>query len=153
MAALQNRRSYSYDNSLLLKDAGLVASSAAAQVSSAAAVVDLGAQPCQGVVVIDATAIEIGSNDECFTIVLQGSNSSTFAGTAAKTLAAMQLGSAGGKAMGESADPVGGGRYELPFINVQNDVVYEYVRLYTLVAGTIATGINYTGFIALDPRI
>lgn len=151
MAALSNRRSYTFDANLQFKDAGLIAASAAAQVSSAAQVLNVGNSPIDGVAVIDASAIEIGSNDELFTLLVQGSNSATFAGTAAVTLAAIRLGSAGGKAAGESADAVGGGHYELPFINVQNDVVYQYLRMYTLVAGTIATGINYKAFAAIMP--
>lgn len=150
--ALANRRSYTFDAALQLKDAGLVAASAAAQVASSAQVLDVGPNPFAGVAVIDASAIEIASNDEVFTIMIQGSNSPTFAGTAAKTLAAIRLGSAGGKASGESADPVGGGRYELPFINVQGDVVYQYIRAYTLVGGAIATGINYTAFVGRMPE-
>lgn len=153
MAALQNRRSYSFDANLQLKDAGLIASSAAAQVASANQILDVGNAPVLGMAVIDASAIEIGSNDECFTIIIQGSNSATFAGTAAENLAAIRLGSAGGKAAGEAADAVGGGRYELPFVNVQADTVYRYIRAYTLVVGTIATGINYTAFVSLNPRI
>lgn len=149
--SLANRRSYTFDAALQLKDAGLIASSAAALVASAAQVLDVGASPFAGVAVIDASAIEIGSNDEVFTIIIQGSNSPTFAGTAAVDLAAMRLGSAGGKASGEAADAVGGGRYELLFVNVQADTVYRYIRAYTLVVGTIATGINYKAFVGRLP--
>jgi hypothetical protein len=149
--SLAANRSYTYDSSMLMKDAGLIAASAAAQVSSADKILDLGgADPFLGVLVIDVTALEVASNDELFGIIVQGSASSSFAGTAAKTLAEIRLGSAGGKAAGESVDAVG--RFELPFLNVQNGTVYRYIRVYTLVAGTIATGINYSAFIGEVPK-
>lgn len=150
--SLANQRSYTFDATMQLKDAGLIAASAAAQVASAAKVLDVGAAPFFGVAVIDASAIEIGSNDEAFTIVIQGSNTADFSGTAAVDLAAMRVGSAGGKGTGEAADAVGGGRYELPFINVQAGVTYRYIRAYTIVVGSIATGINYTAFVGEVPK-
>ena len=39
------------------------------------------------------------------------------------------------------------GRYILPFDNEYAGAVYRYMRLYTVVAGTIATGINYTAYV------
>jgi hypothetical protein len=39
------------------------------------------------------------------------------------------------------------------FTNEQADVTYRYIRLYTKVAGTIATGINYTAFATELPEI
>jgi hypothetical protein len=43
----------------------------------------------------------------------------------------------------ETVDTVAG-RRELAFCNEVNGTVYRYIRLYTFVAGTIATGINYS---------
>lgn len=42
------------------------------------------------------------------------------------------------------------GRYVIPFRNEEGGTTYRYVRLSTLVAGTIATGINFSAFIAKD---
>ena len=42
------------------------------------------------------------------------------------------------------------GRYILPVRNEINGTVYRYARVYTVVAGTIATGINYKAFLAKD---
>jgi hypothetical protein len=41
------------------------------------------------------------------------------------------------------------GRYVLPFRNCAgNNVWKRYLRLYTTVRGTVATGINYTAYLA-----
>jgi hypothetical protein len=58
-----------------LKDAGLVASSAAGQVDSSDKIVDLGAGLVEGHLVVDVTAIEIADNDEYYDIQLQGRRS------------------------------------------------------------------------------
>lgn len=148
--SLAANRSYSYDINMLLKDAGLVAASAAAQVSAAAKIIDLcGADPFMGVVVIDATAVEVDTGDERYDLILEGSNSSSFAsGNCA--LACMPLGHA--TALGAGLTAQGTGRFEMPFINVQNGTVYRYLRMYTKVTGTIATGINYTAWIGETPK-
>lgn len=142
------QRVYNYDAEMLLKDAGLVAASAAATVESAAKVIDLGPGRFEGVVIIDVSAIEIASNDEEYTIVLQGSASSSIA-SGVEILAMMNLGALElrtGDVGDFSVDSVAG-RYEMPFVNEQADTRYRYVRLYTVVSGTIATGINYTAYI------
>lgn len=143
------QRTFPYDNDLLLKDAGLVAASAAATVAGAAKVIDVGAARIEGTVVIDASAIEIGTGNEVFDIILQGSNSASFASTV-ENLCQKQLGAASSGLDGGAQDSTTG-RYELPFTNEADDVTYRYLRLFTKVAGTIATGINYKAFIALQP--
>lgn len=140
------------DSTLQLKDAGLVAADAATTVSSAAVTVDLGASVYQrGRVVIDVSAIETASNDESYTICVQASDSSSFASgvynTATLTLGAFEV-------VGGSADSVAG-RYVLQFDNVATtstgeQITPRYLRLYTMVNGTIATGINYTAFMVRD---
>lgn len=144
---------HTYDNNLLMKDAGLVAADGAAQVSSAAKIIDLGgAHEVQGDVVIDITAIEIATGDEQYEIVLQGSSSSSFAsGVACLSSLRVGDGSTIAAALGSGAavdvdDTTG--RFILPFRNERNGTVYRYLRLYTAVTGTIATGINYTAYIA-----
>lgn len=139
----RNQKDFTYDNALLLKDAGLVAADAAAQVASAAKILDLGAARQDGRVIVDISAIEIDTGNENYLIKTQFSNSSTFAS-----------GVVGGPCLtvghsatliGESAStPVG--RYELPYSNEINGTTYRYMRVYTDVTGTIATGINYTAF-------
>lgn len=147
MATASQRRSYAYDTELIMKDAGLVAASAAAQVSSAAKILTVGNAVFKGVALIDVSAIEIASNTEIYTICVQGSTSSSFASDV-QNLAALPLGAT-------EVNPGGAidsttGRYELFFCNEQDGITYPYLRVYTHVAGDVATGINYTARIAKD---
>ena len=128
------------DEELILKDAGLVAADAAAQVDSADQIVDLGAGLVEGHMIVDVTAIEIASNDEVYKISLQGSNSATFA-SGIEDLAILELGAL--EVIGGDVDSTVG-RYKVPFRTEKNGTVYRYARAYTDVAGTIATGINYS---------
>jgi len=140
-----SQRQYTYDNNLALKDAGLVAASAAAQVGGAAKIVDLGAGRVEGAVVIDVSAIETDTGDEKYELELQLSNDAAFA--AGNVVAeVVKLGDS--STTGSSADS-GTGRREMPFTNEVAGTIYRYARMYTRIAGTIATGINYTAFIGL----
>jgi hypothetical protein len=147
------QRNYNMDAELILKDAGLVDASAAATVGGQARIIDLGERGrFEGVVVVDVSAIEIASNDEQYTIVLQGSNSATIA-SSVEILAMMNLGALElrtGDVGDFSVDSIVG-RYEIPFVNEQADRKYRYVRLYTVVSGSIATGINYSAYIGVKP--
>jgi hypothetical protein len=140
----RNQKDFTFDYDLQLKDAGLVAADAAAQVGSADKILDLGASRFDGRVIVDISAIEVATGNEGYKIKTQFSASATFAS-----------GVIGGPALltgdssiliGESADTAVG-RYELPFTNEINGTTYRYMRLYTDVEGTIATGINYTAFV------
>jgi len=131
---------FTYDASLSMKAAGLVASSADG------AILDLGAGMVDGYLVIDASAIEIDSGNEIYTVSLEGSN-----------VAAMSSGSVclAKKVFGNLVVPMdaalsAAGRYVIPFRNEEGGTIYRYVRLSTVVAGTIATGINFSAFIAKD---
>lgn len=131
---------FTYDNALSLKAAGLVAASADGSI------LDLGAGFVEGYIVIDASAIEIDSGNEIYTVSLEGSN-----------VAAMSSGSVclAKKVFGNLVVPMdaalsAAGRYVIPFTNAEAGTTYRYVRLSTLVAGTIATGINFAAFIAKD---
>jgi hypothetical protein len=138
-------RGYTFDANLEMKDAGLVAASAAATVDGSAKVLDLGGTTStEGVMVVDISAIEVADGDEVYTIGLQASNSASFA-SGNVTLTEMRFGDS--SVNGKSADDTVG-RYLLPFITVADDTEYRYLRVYTTVAGTVATGINYTAWIS-----
>lgn len=129
---------YTYDDALELKAAGLVAASADGSI------VDLGAGLVDGFLVIDMTACEIADGNEIYTVSLEGSN-----------VAAMTSGSVclAKKVFGNLVVPMDAalsadGRYVIPFRNEEGGTVYRYVRISTLVAGTVATGINFSAFIA-----
>lgn len=145
-------QNFTLDTLLQLKDAGLIAASAAAQVGGSARVIDLmgdanvipsGAIPpeMRGTILIDVSAIEIATGDEKYTVTLQLSSSSTFASDIAN-LCSLELGAAtpllgGATVVGTT------GRFLLPFYTNRNGTTRRYARLYTTVVGTIATGINY----------
>lgn len=139
---------YTFDANLEMKDAGLVAASAAAQVDAAAKVLDLGAGFVEGDIVIDVTALEIASNTELYDIVLQLSSDADFGtDTNIKERCQLNLSAAEVKRTDANADDAIG-RYVLPFNNELKGTLYRYARLYTVVAGDVATGINYSAFMA-----
>ena len=129
---------YTYDDALELKAAGLVAASVDGSI------IDLGEGLVDGFIVIDVTAVEVASGNEIYTISLEGSN-----------VAAMTSGSVclAKKVFGNLVVPMDAalsapGRYVVPFRNEEGGATFRYVRLSTLVAGTIATGINFSAFLA-----
>lgn len=132
--------SYTFDTALVLKADGLLAASADGTI------LDLGSGFVEGDVVIDLSACEIDTGNEIYTVSIEASN-----------VAAMSSGSVclGKKVFGNLVVPMdaalsASGRYVIPFRNEENGTLYRYVRLSTLVAGTIATGINFSAFIGLD---
>lgn len=137
------RPNYIFDSALELTDDGLVAADAAGQVDGVDKIVELGTGLVRGTMVVDVTAIEIASNDEAYKITLQGSTSSTFASVIVD-LAEVSVGAL--EVIGGDQDSTTG-RYEVPFTNRQNNVYYPYVRVYTDVSGTIATGCNFSAFL------
>lgn len=142
--AMKQPSNFTFDSALQLKDAGLIAASAAATVSSVAKIVNVGSGRFDGIAYFDITACEVDTGNELYSLELQGSLSSSFA-TVDAVLDELQVGDS--SVTNEAADsPVG--RYELPFSNVQKGVYYPYVRLYMRIAGTIATGINLSAYIA-----
>ena len=147
----KSRPAYTFDADLQLKDAGLLAADGAWQVNSANQILDVGAGRFEGRVVIDVSALEIASGDERYTLIIQGSTSPTFA-SGIVILAALPVGDGStiGTAFGSSGvdtdDAVG--RYEIGICNERNNTYYRYIRGWIDVAGTIATGINFTAFIA-----
>jgi len=132
------------DNEHILKDAGLVAADAAGQVGGSNVIVNLGAGLVAGHLIVDVSAIEIASNDELYKISLQGSSKSDFADTY-EDLAILELGAA--EVLGGDQDSEAG-RYTVPFRTERNGTVYPYVRIYTDVSGTIATGINFSAYLS-----
>jgi len=139
-----SQHGYTFDSDLQLKDAGVIAASAAAQVSSADKIVDLGAGRVDAVAVIDLSEVEVATGNESYHIEVQFSNSNTFAST---NIVGPVIKLGDSTVNFGSADTPATGRIELPFTNEILGTIYRYVRLYTRIAGTIATGIGYTAFI------
>lgn len=129
---------YTYDNALALKAAGLLAST-----TTGSTILDLGDGLVEGHLVLDVSAVEVADGTEIYLICLEGSNVAAMS-SGSVTLAQIEMGNATAPADADT----GTGRFVVPFRNEQNGVNYRYVRLYTEIAGTIATGINYSAFIA-----
>jgi hypothetical protein len=133
---------HTYDASLLLKAAGLVAASADGSL-----ILDLGDGLFEGVAVVDATAIEVATGDETYQIIYEGSPDVAFTAGTLAALARLIVG-----AVAASSAPQGfadvPGRFTVPVRNERNGVLYRYMRIRTVVIGTIATGINYSTWLA-----
>lgn len=129
---------YTYDNALALKAAGLLATT-----TTGSTILDLGDGLVEGHLVLDVSAVEVADGTEIYLICLEGSNVDGM-GSGSVTLAQIEMGNASAPADADT----GTGRFVVPFRNEQNGTNYRYVRLYTEIAGTIATGINYSAFIA-----
>ena len=140
-------KTFTVDKNLLLKDAGLVAASAAAQVSSADKILDIGTGGFEGYVIIDWTACEVADGDELYTVEVQFSSSATFA-TDVWLGGAVRLGDS--SVTFETVDTTATGRRVIPFSNEINDTQFQYMRIYTRVAGTVATGVNYSARVGKD---
>ena len=131
---------FTYDNALLLKAAGLVATT-----TTGSTILDLGPGLVEGYLVLDVSAVEVADTNEIYLICLEGSTVAAMT-SGSVTLAQIEMGNATAPADADT----GTGRFVVPFRNEQNGVLYPYVRLYTEVAGTVATGINFLAFIAKD---
>lgn len=129
-------RTYSFDKDLLLKDAGNITSSAAAQVDGAAKVHEVGDARFDGVLVIDVTAV---TKDAI--VMVQTSDVADFS-SGVSNVAAMMFTDDGGV-----IDPVVG-RYELPFTTEQGDVYKKYMRVFTFIANS--GSINYSAFVGVQ---
>lgn len=141
--------SHAKDAALIMKAAGLIGTSAAV-----ATIIDLGPGIGYraGKVVVDITALEIASDNEAYTIVVQGSPDANF-GTAGNIveLAHLHLGAKETKLTDADKDDATG-RRSILFENLTEDgTPLRYIRLYTVVAGSVATGINYSAYLVPIP--
>lgn len=129
---------FTYDHATLLKAAG------ALTASTDGTILDLGEGLVDGFLVLDVSAVEVASGNEIYTVSLEGST------VAAMTSTSVCLAK---KVFGNLVVPMdaalsAAGRYVVPFRNEEGGTLYRYVRLSTLIAGTIDTGISFLGFIA-----
>jgi len=137
MTLTKANNSFTFDDDLAMKAAGLVAS------TTDHTTIDLGGSGyMQGVVVIDVSAIEVATGDESYQIEFQLSSDNFAAETIVK--AVLPLGDS--TVNGGTSDSTTG-RYTLPVNNEWFGEGYRYCRLSTTVAGAIATGINFTAYL------
>lgn len=146
---------YAIDTELKLQDAGLVAASAAGTN-----ILDLGAGTVDtatagytdGNVFLNVTALEVASGDEFYTIHYQLSNDADFGtDTNIHEGGSIAIGADGARSTDANAADDAVGIYLLPFINERAGTLYRYLRLYIVVAGTIATGINFEAYLVKNP--
>lgn len=132
---------YSYDNDLLLKDAGLIAVSKACQVGGLNKILDLGEAQADGDIVLDVNAVEIDSNNETFGIAAQVSSDPAFAADVTEVSRFV---------LGKNPGGVNllAGKYVIPFDNKAAGVLKRYFRLYVWVGGTVATGIDFIAYLS-----
>ena len=142
-------RTYTWDlNTQLSDQSAAVTASAAATVGGSAKIIDFGANTrVDAQAIFDVSALDIASNDELYTFIIQGSSSATFASDI-QNLASMNFGATEVRPGGAIDSLIG--RYELGFTNEQNDTLYRYVRLYRLISGT-STTITSTAFCSVLP--
>lgn len=137
---------YAYDALLQLKDAGAISADAAAQIGGVDKILTVGDEAIEGEFVVDLSAIDTTTGDEMAHILLQGSNSPTFA-SGIVNLALVSLGGATTQLGGKGATSTLG-RYSVPFKNIFGGVKYAYLRAYTDVGGTTPS-INYVASLSL----
>jgi hypothetical protein len=173
---LQGDRTYSFDANMGLSDgASAYAASGYAQYNGADGIVDLGGNqnvtitlpsiadsttitPQQAridaVVVIDMTAVTTtGTASEKLIVVL--SNDPSFGAGNVIMAGMMEFGAIASQDMPNgfvtaAPNAVGGSRYEIPFTSEQNNVKYEYVKIYNVIANS--GSFTYRAFIAVLPE-
>ena len=137
-----NQKGFTYDHSLLLKDAGAVTASGVGQVGGSNRIIDIGASRMDLRVIVDVSVIDTSSTDESYRLRVQFSNSPTFANTIVAPVS-VELGVA--SVTGNSAATGNGTRLELACANEYNGVTYRYMRVSHVLAGTTPS-INYTAY-------
>lgn len=138
------QRVYNQDLELILADgAAPVTADGVSQVASVAVNKKVGPGRFEAVLIVDVTAIDVSSADEVYHLLLQGSSAQAFSTN--EILAQLSLGATAARPGGAVVSVIG--RYEIPFITEQHDTVYDWIRLYTDVAGTTPS-ITFKAWIA-----
>jgi hypothetical protein len=173
----QGDRTYSVDANMFLSDgAAAIAASGYAQYGGAQGIVDLGGNqnvtitlpsiaatatltPQQAridaVCVLDLTAITT-TGTAVATVIIVGSNDPAFGATKGSwQLGMMSFGAAASllqpnAIVTPAPAAIGGSRYEIPFTNEQNNVKYEYVSIYVVIANS--GSITFRAFVAVLPE-
>ena len=135
-----------FDSEMEFKDAGAIEATAAATVDAVAKYVDVGTGMFKGCMFLDVSALEIDTDNETYTIIVQGSNTTAFTAAGIVDLAMLNLGAKQLKVSGCDKDD-GIGRYKIYFDNENDLTYYRYIRIYTVIAGTFASGgINFAAY-------
>lgn len=130
---------FTYDESLKLR------ASAALIESGDGTILDLGPGLFDGFLVLDVASVEIATGNEEYAISLEGST------VAAMTSTSECIGKAhfGKLVVPQDANRTAAGRYVIPVRNEVNGTLLRYVRISSVVAGTIdTTGMVFGAFLA-----
>ena len=109
-----------------------------------------------GAIVVILTAIKTSSSNEVYKILVLVSNDPSFGAGNVQIAGALEFGYAGSNDVPNGITTpapaaVGGSMYEILFTNEQNNVKYEYLRLYNVLAGTTPS-FTYEAYQAVLPR-
>lgn len=108
-------------------------------------IVDVGAGEVRGDWVVEVTNIDFTTGDEVYRIILEGSNSATFA-SGVEPLAEVQLADATAYVGNGDVDGAAG-RYVCGISNKRRDTVYRYLRVTNVLGGTTPI-IDYVSFLS-----
>jgi len=136
-----------FDAATELKDGSVNTAASAGSVSGTARVVNIGNAFAAMVAIIDVDAIDLASNDEAYTIAIQGSTTPDFSADVV-VLTSVRFGKAA--IIGQSADR-GVGRAQIPFYNSVDGLnPYPFLRAFMNPVGTTPS-INYRAFLTKPP--
>jgi hypothetical protein len=143
------RKTYTFDRNMAFAEDLNLTASAVVQFAAANVQLDLGDGYYEGDLVIDATVLDVASNDEAYTFILEGCNTSGFGAGSIEALAMKRLedpASAGALGAMNVEHPIG--RYVIPFNNnAPVGTPYRYLRLNVIIAGTTPS-VTFSAFIS-----
>lgn len=158
-------RAYSFDANLLLSDnAAAYTAAGFSQVGGADGVLNLGGNqavtPVQqarmdAVCVVDVTALDAVTTDEAYRLIVVGSLVAAFTAGTVQVLGEMELAAGVLSVLGPGIAGVTKtatiGRYEILFSTEQNNVKYQFIKLYVVPTGT-SPSISFQAFVAVLPE-
>lgn len=142
MANLYTQRIY--DNALLIR----ALSAAIVATETGAIILDMGMGLFEADLIVDYSALDVVTGDEGYRFIIQGSPDATF-GTAANIQTMGELIIGGSTATGAGTNDLAAGRLCINFRNERNGVLYRYLRLKTVIAGTTPS-IVFKAFLSRD---
>lgn len=169
-------RTYSFDANMALSDgAAAIAATGYAQYGGADGIVDLGGNqnvtvtapsiadvatltPQQAridaVCVLDVTAVTT-TGTALAKVILVGSNDPAFGAGKTTQLGMMEFGAIASQSqvnglITAAPNAIGGSRYEMPFTSEQNNIKYEFVKLYVVISNS--GSITFKAFVAVLPE-
>lgn len=142
------RKYYTFDRNMAFAEDLTLTATGVVQFAAANVQLDLGDGYYEGDLVVDVSAIDTASNDEAYTLHLEGGAVSGLASGAVDILAMKRLedpAAVGG--LGRQNVEHGVGRYVIPFNNMVAGVMYRYLQLSATIAGTTPS-ITFSAFIS-----